>query len=47
MPLPTPQPYERENEFISRCASDDKMLAEYPNETQRLAVCYQTWKASK
>lgn len=47
MPLPRPQVGEPQNEFIARCASDDKMIAEYPNETQRIAVCYATWKARK
>lgn len=38
MPIPKPKPYERRNEFISRCMSDDKMKSEYSRD-KRLAVC--------
>ena len=38
MPIPTPKPYERENEFMQRCMGDEKMVNEYPTE-QRAAVC--------
>lgn len=38
MPIPTPKPYERENEFMQRCMGDEKMVNEYPSE-QRSAVC--------
>jgi len=38
MPIPTPKPYERENEFMQRCMNDEKMISEYPTE-QRIAVC--------
>lgn len=38
MPIPTPKPYERVNEFMQRCMSDDKMISEYDTE-QRAAVC--------
>jgi len=38
MPIPTPKPYERVNEFMQRCMSDDKMISEYETE-QRAAVC--------
>ena len=47
MPLPTPRKDETQNEFIARCGNDDKMEFEFPNEAQRIAVCYATWKASK
>ena len=38
MPIPKPKDYERENEFIQRCMSDEKMVNEYPTE-QRAAIC--------
>jgi len=39
-----PRAGEDESEFIGRCASSDKMIAEYDNEQQRLAVCYSYWR---
>ena len=38
MPIPKPKPYERMNDFMQRCMSDDKMVSEYDTE-QRAAVC--------
>jgi hypothetical protein len=38
MPIPKPKPYERINDFLQRCMSDEKMVSEYPQE-QRAAVC--------
>lgn len=38
MPIPKPNPYERMNDFMQRCMSDDKMISEYETE-QRAAVC--------
>ena len=35
---------ESENEFISRCIGDDKMTGEFPDESQRTAVCYSYWE---
>ena len=39
MPLPKPRAEESDNQFISRCIIDDTMLSEYPNRSQRYAVC--------
>ena len=39
MPLPYPKPNETEDEFIGRCMADDRMVTEFPDETQRYAVC--------
>src|SRR5690606_33792603 len=39
VPIPTPQPNESAEEFIERCMSDETMVAEYPDEKQRYAVC--------
>jgi soluble P-type ATPase len=38
MPIPKPNKFEREDEFIKRCMSDEKMKSEYDQE-QRYAVC--------
>src|SRR5690606_554679 len=40
MPIPTPRPDESTDEFIERCMADETMVAEYPNEDQRLAICH-------
>ncbi len=39
MPLPKPNPGESGKEFLSRCMSNDTMVKEYPDESQRYAVC--------
>ena len=39
MPLPIPDTYETDDEFIDRCMSDDVMVEDFDNEKQRLAVC--------
>ena len=44
MPLPKPKPKEKQGEFMVRCVSDSKMKSEFPNKTQRIAVCYMQWK---
>jgi hypothetical protein len=47
MPLPTPQPNETHNSFITRCmhiiANDDR----YKSNKQRVAVCESIWARSK
>lgn len=44
MPIPKPEPQENMAGFLSRCMADDTMLAEYPNERQRIAICARQWK---
>ena len=39
MPLPTPDQYENDKDFIDRCMSDDVMVEDFEDEKQRLAVC--------
>ena len=39
MPLLTPNPDEARDDFLGRCAGDEKMLSEFPEEDQRVAVC--------
>lgn len=40
--IPSPESGEDENTFISRCMSD--LNAEFPDESQRAAVCYKSWR---
>lgn len=42
MPLPKPRPTENQKDFISRCMTE--IQGEFPNQEQRLAVCYTQWK---
>ena len=44
MPIPTPNSGEEKKDFIQRCMSDDKMVSEYKNTDQRLAVCSTTYE---
>ena len=44
MPIPQPNPNEEKKDFIQRCMSDDKMVSEYKNTDQRLAVCSTTYE---
>jgi len=37
--IPTPDAGEKSDAFIGRCMADPTMLAEYPDEAQRAAVC--------
>ena len=39
MPLPTVNEGESRPDFTSRCMGDTEMNKEFPNESQRLAVC--------
>lgn len=39
MPLPKPEQYENDKDFIDRCMSDDIMVEDFEDEKQRLAVC--------
>lgn len=39
MPLPEPKPSETLGEFIPRCMSDSKTMEEFPDNSQRFAVC--------
>jgi hypothetical protein len=47
MPLPTPNKDESKDAFISRCAGNDTMNNEFPDQDQRLAVCYSQWREKK
>ena len=45
MPLPKPKTGEKEDKFISRCMS--ALKDEFPDQKQRLAVCYSQWRKPK
>jgi hypothetical protein len=44
MPLPTPNKGESKDDFISRCAGNETMNNEFPDQDQKLAVCYSQWR---
>jgi HK97 family phage prohead protease len=44
MPLPKPGPGEKQDKFIDRCMDMDLMNEDYPDDKQRLAVCFSQWK---
>ena len=46
-PLPTPNEGESEKDFISRCAGNEAMNSEYPDNAQRVAVCYSQWRRAQ
>ncbi len=41
-PIPSPEGGEDENTFISRCMGE--LNEEFPDESQRAAVCYKSWR---
>ncbi len=45
MPLPKPNTGESQDDFISRCMSDDTAQEEFPDQEQRLGVCFSQWRA--
>lgn len=38
--MPSPQKGEKRKEFISRCIGCDEMVDKFPEQKQRIAVCY-------
>ena len=44
MPIPKPKDNESQDEFVTRCMGNDTMNEEYPENDQRAAICYQTWR---
>ena len=38
-----PRPFERKDKFIQRCMASGKMVSEYPDSSQRYAVCQSLW----
>jgi hypothetical protein len=44
LPIPTPGDDEAEGDFISRCMSNETMKEDFPDNDQRLAVCFSRWE---
>ncbi len=44
MPIPKPISGESENEFLKRIMADETMNREYPQQAQRAAIAYNTWR---
>lgn len=47
MPLPKPTLGEDRDEFVSRCLADDKLVQEFPDSDQRVAVCNAQFEGGK
>lgn len=47
MPLPNPKTKQSRESFVNSCMSSDVMKKEYPNNKQRLAVCFSQYKRAK
>jgi phage I-like protein len=45
MPIPIPNAEESKDKYISRVMRDESMITEYPDQAQRAAIAYSTWKA--
>ena len=44
MPIPKPTSGESESDFMGRCMDNSTMLAEYPTNDQRVAVCLSAYR---
>jgi hypothetical protein len=44
MPLPIPSADESEQDFVSRFMGDDQAISDFPDEQQRAAVAYSTYR---
>jgi hypothetical protein len=44
MPLMKPKKSEEQKKFVSRCVGDSSMVKEFPDQKQRIAVCYSQFK---
>ena len=47
MPIPKPNLTETADKFIERCMSDEIMLNEYPDQSQRFAICSVSYDKEK
>ena len=47
MPLPTPTSGESREKFVSRCMSNETAKQDFPDNKQRLAVCFSKFKRPK
>ena len=44
MPLPIPSADESEQDFVSRFMGDEQAISDFPDEQQRAAVAYSTYR---
>jgi len=44
VPIPKPRQGEQESDFIARCASNQTMNDDYPDNSVRLGICYTQWR---
>ncbi len=47
MPLPKPNTDEEQGDFLSRCMGNETMKGDFPDNEQRLAVCFSQWKGKE
>ena len=47
MPLPAPKNKEKKTDFVSRCIGDNQTGKDFPDQKQRIAVCYSLWDKAK
>lgn len=47
MPLVKPKNKEKKSEFVSRCIGDTQSGKDFPDQKQRIAVCYSQWDKAK
>jgi hypothetical protein len=47
MPLIKPKNKEKKSEFVSRCIGDTQSGKDFPDQKQRIAVCYSQWDKAK
>lgn len=47
MPIPTPRKKEKSQEFINRCMDSEVMKREFPENKQRVAVCYKQLRKAR
>lgn len=47
MPIPKPEAGESQDDFINRCMGDQVMVDDFPDESQRYAVCIDQVKAEE
>jgi len=47
MPIPTPNDGESHDKFMDRCMGDSKMMGEFKEDLQRMAVCESSWSKDR
>lgn len=47
MPLPSPRKGEKRDSFISRCMSNAQAKRDFPDQQQRLAVCFSRFRRKR